>query len=254
MYKRQDLGAEKFFDIKCRDQFEPSLVVVVATLKSLKYHGNCPIEDCSKENIEYLQKGLSNLYTHVENMKNVFHIEVIVAINKYNTDTDDELNYLYQELTQRNIPVSITDGYAKGSQGSLDLAEKVVDLAKTSEVQFSYHKEDDIKTKIHKVATKIYRASDVEYSKEAVEKIEELDRLRIQLPVCIAKTQYSLSDDPTNLMCDNQYTIHVKDIELKAGAGYIVVLTGKILTMPGLPKAPNALGIDVKENEIIGII
>lgn len=249
-----DLGAEKFFDIKCRGNFKPALVVIVATLKSLKYHGNCPIEECLKENIEYLKQGLNNLYVHVENMKKVYHIDVVVAINKYHTDTDAELEFLYNTLKEKGIAVSITDGYKKGSVGSVDLAKQVVELAKDTTIQYAYNMEDDIKTKIQKVATKIYRASGVEYSEEALQKIAELEQLNLHLPVCIAKTQYSLSDDAHNLMCENDYVIHVKDIEIKAGAGYIVVLTGKILTMPGLPKEPNALGIDVQNNEIIGII
>lgn len=249
-----DLGAEKFFDIKCRNQFNPSLVVLVATLKSLKYHGNCPIEECEIENIEYLEKGLSNLYTHVENIKNVFNLNVVVAINKYNTDTDNELNYLCNKLKEKNIEYSLTEGYSKGSLGSIDLAEKIVNLTKEdSNFKCAYDLDDDIKTKIKKIAVKVYRASDVMYSSEALEKIENLEKLGYNLPVCIAKTQYSLSDNPKNLNCTDGYVINVKDIELKLGAGYIVVLTGKILTMPGLPKVPNAEKIDIDNNEIIGI-
>lgn len=249
-----DLGAEKFFDIKCRDNFNPNLVVLVATLKSLKYHGNCPIEDCTKENFEYLEKGLNNLYTHVENIKNNFNLNVIVAINKYNTDTENELNYLCSKLKEKNIEYAITDGYSKGSNGSIDLANKVLELSKEeSNYTCCYELNDDIKTKINKVTTNIYRAKDVIYSDLANQKIELLERLNINLPICIAKTQYSLSDDPKNLDCNNDYYINVEDIELKNGAGYIVVLTGKILTMPGLPKVPNAVNIDVNNNEITGI-
>lgn len=249
-----DLGAEKFFDIKCRDNFNPNLVVLVSTLKSLKYHGNCPIEDCTKENFEYLEKGLNNLYTHVENIKNNFNLNVIVAINKYNTDTENELNYLCSKLKEKNIEYAITDGYSKGSNGSIDLANKVLELSKEeSNYTCCYELNDDIKTKINKVTTNIYRAKDVIYSDLANQKIELLERLNINLPICIAKTQYSLSDDPKNLDCNNDYYINVEDIELKNGAGYIVVLTGKILTMPGLPKVPNAINIDVNNNEIIGI-
>jgi len=249
-----DLGAEKFFDIKCRNQFNPQLVVLVATLKSLKYHGNCPIEECKKENFEYLEKGLNNLYTHVENMKNVFNLNVVVAINKYNTDTDLEINYLCDRLKEKNIEYAVTDGYSKGSIGSIDLANKVLDLTKEdSKYTCCYELDDDIKTKISKVCTKVYRANNVVYSDEAINKIEELEKLGINLPVCIAKTQYSLSDNDKNLDCSNEYDINVKDIELKNGAGYIVVLTGKILTMPGLPKVPNAENIDINNDEIKGI-
>jgi len=249
-----DLGAEKFFDIKCRNNFNPSLVVLVATLKSLKYHGNCPIEECKLENIEYLEKGLNNLYTHVENMKNVFNINVVVAINKYNTDTEYELNYLCNKLKEKNIEYAITDGYSKGSIGSIDLANKVLELSKEeSSYTCAYELSDDIKTKIYKVCTKVYRAKDVIYTDEALNKIKELENQNINLPICIAKTQYSLSDDDKNLECVSDYVINVKDIELKNGSGYIVVLTGKILTMPGLPKVPNAENIDINNNEITGI-
>jgi len=223
-------------------------------LKSLKYHGNCPIEDCTKENIEYLEKGLNNLYTHVENIKNNYNLNVIVAINKYNTDIENELNYLCSKLKEKNIEYAITDGYSKGSNGSIDLANKVLELSKEeSNYTCCYELNDDIKTKINKVTTNIYRAKDVIYSDLANQKIELLERLNINLPICIAKTQYSLSDDPKNLDCNNDYYINVEDIELKNGAGYIVVLTGKILTMPGLPKVPNAINIDVDNNEITGI-
>jgi len=249
-----DLGAEKFFDIKCRNQFKPQLVVLVATLKSLKYHGNCPIEECKLENIESLEKGLNNLYTHVDNMKKVFNLNVIVAINRYDSDKDLEINYLCDKLKENNIEYAIVDGYSKGSDGSIELANKVIELTK-KEVNYRccYELDDDIKTKIHKVCTKIYRAKDVVYSNEADEKIKELEKQGINLPICIAKTQYSLSDDAKNLECNNDYVINVKNIELKNGAGYIVILTGKILTMPGLPKVPNAENIDIINNEIEGI-
>ena len=249
-----DLGAEKFFDIKCRNQFNPSLVVLVATLKSLKYHGNCPIEECLKDNIDYLEKGLKNLYTHVENMKNVFNVNVIVAINKYNTDSEDELNYLCDKLEEKGIDYSITDGYSNGSNGSIDLANKVLKLSKEeTKYNCAYELEDDIKTKIKKIATKVYRATDVTYSEEALKKIDIIEKLNYNLPICIAKTQYSLSDNDKNLSCEDNYTINVKDVELKLGAGYIVILTGKILTMPGLPKIPNAEAIDIKNQDITGI-
>lgn len=249
-----DLGAEKFFDIKCRDNFNPQLVVLVATLKSLKYHGNCPIEECNLENIECLNKGLNNLYIHVENMKNVFNLNVVVAINKYDVDSDNEINYLCNKLKEKNIEYAITDGYSKGSIGSVDLANKVIELTRCqSSYTCCYDLNDDIKTKIYKVCTKIYRAKDVIYSDEALRKIERLEELGINLPICIAKTQYSLSDNDKNLDCINDYNINIQDILIKNGAGYIVVLTGKILTMPGLPKVPNAEKIDIINNEIKGI-
>ncbi len=245
-----DLGAEKFFDVKCRGRFSPCAVVLVATLKSLKYHGNCPIDECLKENNEYLDKGLHNLYVHVENMKKVFNVNVVVAINKYNTDTDSELNYLCSKLDENNIDYAITDGYSKGSKGSIELANKLLSLS-SSNYTCAYELEDDIKTKIYKVCTKVYRAKDVVYTDEVLKKIEALEEYK--LPIVIAKTQYSLSDDDKNLSCDNDYVINVKDVELKLGSGYIVVFTGKILTMPGLPKIPNAVNIDINDDIITGI-
>jgi formate--tetrahydrofolate ligase len=248
-----DLGAEKFFDIKCRNNFNPSLVVLVATLKSLKYHGSCPIDYCMKENTYYLDKGLSNLYTHVENIKNVFNLNVVVAINKYDTDTMSELNYLCNKLEEKGIIYSITEGYSKGSKGSLDLAQKVINYSNSSSYKCAYDETDDIKTKIKKIATKVYRAKDVIYTNDSLEKISKIEQLGYNLPVCISKTQYSLSDDANNLSCDKDYVINVKDVKLKLGAGYIVVLTGSIFTMPGLPKIPNSNNIDIKNDKITGI-
>jgi len=247
-----DLGAEKFFDIKCRNEIIPDVVVLVATLRSLKYHGGCKVEECELENIDYLEKGLNNLYVHFENIKNVFGLNVIVAINKFYSDTDIELEFLCNKLKEKNIEYSICDGYSKGSDGTIDLANKIVNMP-SSNFKYAYELEDDIKTKINKVCTKIYRAKDVIYSDLAIKKINEIESLGYKLPICIAKTQYSLSDDAKNLLCENDYCINVTDVELKSGAGFIVVYTGKILTMPGLPKSPNYEKIDIINNEITGI-
>lgn len=247
-----DLGAEKFFDIKCRNELEPSAVVLVATLRSLKYHGGCPIDECEKENINYLENGLNNLYTHVDNIKNVFGINVIVAINKFNIDNDSELNYLCEELNKKNIEHSIVEGYSKGSIGTLDLAKKLLNI-NSSNFKYAYELEDDIKTKIDKVCKNIYRAENVVYSTLANKKIKEIESLGYNLPICIAKTQYSLSDNDKNLECNSKYDINVTDIDIKLGAGYIVVYTGKVLTMPGLPKKPNYEKIDIINDEITGI-
>lgn len=257
-----DLGAEKFLDIKCRKaQIKPDVVVIVATIKAIKYHGGVDKEDIQKENIKGLENGIENLYRHIDNMKNKFGLNVIVALNKYTSDTEKELNWLEQKLKEKNIEMSIVEGWEKGGEGAIDIAKKIVkNCSNTSNIKennfnFIYKDEETIKEKIQKVATKIYGAQDVEYSEEAEQKIEKIEKTEYgKLPVCIAKTQYSFSDDTKNLECNNKYNIHVRDVELKAGAGFIVVLAGKIMTMPGLPKIPAAEQIDIDENDnIIGI-
>ncbi len=252
-----DLGAEKFLDIKCRKAgLKPDAVVLVATIKALKYHGGVEKEKIQEENIEGLEKGVDNLYRHIDNLKNKFGLNVIVALNRYTSDTEKEINWLENKLNERSIPVSIVEGWAKGGEGAKDIAKKLVDLVEAPEnFNFIYEDTDSIKDKILKVATKIYGAKDVEYSDEAKENIEMIKKLGYgNLPVCIAKTQYSFSDDPKNLRCNNEYNIHVRDVELKAGAGFIVVLAGKIMTMPGLPKVPAAENIDIDDDgNIVGI-
>lgn len=251
-----DLGAEKFLDIKCRKaSLNPDAVVLVATIRSLKYHGGLSKEDITKEDIKSLEKGLSNLYKHINNLKEVYGLNVVVAINKFHNDTDREIEYLSQSLRENNISFAVTTGYSSGSDGSLDLAKKVIEAAnKDNHFKFIYEDSDDIKTKIFKVANKIYGAEDVEYTKEAEKEIEIIEKNgHSNLPICIAKTQYSLSDDPKNLNCQDKFNIHVKEAVLKAGAEFIVVLTGKIMTMPGLPKIPNSENIDIINNQIEGI-
>ena len=225
-----DLGAEKFLDIKCRkENLKPDAVVIVATIKALKYHGGVEKEKILEENIEGLKKGMSNLYKHIENIKDKFGLNVIVALNKYNSDTKEELSYVEKELNNINIPVSIVEGWEKGGEGAIDIAKKLVKLVrKKEEFKYIYDDKDRIKEKILKVATNIYRAKDVKYSEEANKNIEKIEKLGYgNFPICIAKTQYSLSDDPKNLECDNEYDINVRDVELKAGAGFIVVLARK---------------------------
>lgn len=251
-----DLGAEKFLDIKCRKaSLNPDAVVLVATIRSLKYHGGLSKEDITKEDIKSLEKGLSNLYKHINNLKEVYGLNVVVAINKFHNDTDREIEYLSQSLRENNISFAVTTGYSSGSDGSLDLAKKVIEAAnKDNHFKFIYEDSDDIKTKIFKVANKIYGAEEVEYTKEAEKEIEIIEKNgHSNLPICIAKTQYSLSDDPKNLNCQDKFNIHVKEVVLKAGAEFIVVLTGKIMTMPGLPKIPNSENIDIINNQIEGI-
>ena len=251
-----DLGAEKFLDIKCRmNDLNPDAVVLVATIRSLKYHGGMDKNDITKEDIHYLDIGMKNLYKHIDNLRNVYGLNVVVAINRFDSDTDKEISYLSKKLDEKNVSYALTTGFRDGSDGSLLLAEKVIiEANKKNNFSYSYDINDDIKTKIFKVANKIYGASDVIYDNKALEEIKNLeDNGHGNLPICIAKTQYSLSDDPNNLTGDNEYDIHVKEVILKAGAEFIVVLTGKIMTMPGLPKNPNSERIDIKDGIIEGI-
>lgn len=262
-----DLGAEKFLDIKCRKtKLKPDVVVIVATIKALKYHGGVEKEDIQRENIKGLEKGFKNLKQHISNIKNRFGLKVIVALNRFQTDTEEEIAFLKNKLEEENVEMSLVEGWAKGGEGAMDIAQKIVNMtSETSfinefsmvdkEVNYVYPLEDDIKTKIRKVATKIYQAEDVEFSTQAIENIEKIEKLGYKnLPVCIAKTQYSLSDDPKNLQNEGKYIIHIRDIELKAGAGFVVALAGKIMTMPGLPKVPAAERIDIDvEGNVEGI-
>ena len=246
-----DLGAEKFLDIKCRKaKLKPDCVVIVATIKALKYHGGIPKDKLEEENIEAIEKGIDNLFRHIDNIKKKFGLNVIVALNKYNFDTRKEIDYISKRLEQKNVDLSVVEGWAKGGNGAKDIANKIIKLVENKQdFKYIYNLEDSIKDKIKKVATNIYGAFDVEYSKEAIEEIERIEKMGYQnFPVCIAKTQYSFSDDPKDLECRGKYNIHVRKIELKAGAGFIVVLAGKIMTMPGLPKEPAAQNIDIDEN------
>ncbi len=252
-----DLGAEKFLDIKTRKlEKVPDAVVIVATIKALKYHGGMPKEELANEDIEALRKGSNNLLKHIENIKEKFGLNVIVAINKFNQDTEKEISTLQEILQEKQVTLSLVEAWGKGSSGATDIAEKVVALCEEKEhFEPIYSLEDTIKTKIEKVAKNIYGAEGVEYTKEAEEQIEQITQLGYNnLPVCIAKTQYSFSDDSKNLECEEPFNIHVKEVKLKAGAEFIVVLTGKIMTMPGLPKKPAAEQIDIDENgNIVGI-
>ena len=252
-----DLGAEKFLDIKCRiGNIKPDATVCVATVKALKYHGGMPKEELKEESIEYLKIGINNLFKHIDNLKNKFNLNVIVAINKFDTDTENEINFLTEKLNENNIENSIVEAWGKGSKGAIDLAQKVVKLCDIqSDLNYIYDLNDDICTKINKISKKIYGADEVEFSEESKKNIEKINSLGYgNLPVCIAKTQYSFSDDPKNLKCDKPFKIHIKDIILKNGAKFIVALAGNIYTMPGLPEKPAAeeIGLD-ENNDIIGI-
>ena len=252
-----DLGAEKFLDIKCRKaQIKPDAVVCVATIKALKYHGGVPKENIKEENIEALDKGFNNLLRHVDNLKNKFGLNVIVAINKYSHDTEKEIEFLRNKLKEYDIDLSLVESWEKGGEGATDLANKIVELTnKNASLNYMYDLNESIKDKINDIANKIYGAEAVEYSEKAEEKIKQIEKMGYdKLPVCIAKTQYSFSDDQKNLECIEPFNIHVKDIILKSGAEFIVAITGKIMTMPGLPKIPAAEQIDLDENgNIVGI-
>jgi len=251
-----DLGAEKFIDIKCRKaQIKPDVVICVATIKALKYHGGVPKEESLNENIEALKKGMKNLYKHIDNLKNIFGQNVIVAINKFNTDTGVELNYLKEELSKRNIKVSIVESWAKGGNGAIDIAQKIVNMPESQTIKYCYDLNDSIVDKVRKVAQNVYGAENVIFSDETMKKVEKIEKLGYgNLPICIAKTQYSFSDNAKNIECAEKFNININDVELKAGAGFIVIYTGKIMTMPGLPQTPAAENIDISnDGEISGI-
>ena len=199
---------------------------------------------------------MDNLYRHIDNLKNKYGLNVIVALNRYTQDTDKEIKFVEEKLREKDIELSLVEGWAKGGEGAIDIAKKLVELTKQKEnFNYIYELEESIKAKIQKVATKIYGANDVKYADEAEKEIEKIEKMGYRdLPVCIAKTQYSFSDDSKNLGCEKNYDIHVRNVELKAGAGFIVVLAGEIMTMPGLPKIPAAESINIDENgQIVGI-
>ncbi len=252
-----DLGAEKFLDIKCRKaEIKPDAVVCVATIKALKYNGGMPKEKIKEESIEFLEKGIHNLFKHIDNLKVVYGLNVIVAINKYTHDTKKEIDYLTKRLNENGVELSLVESWEKGGEGAIDLANKVIKLTQQNfEFNYAYDLNSTIKEKIESVAKKIYGAYEVEYLEGVEEKIEKIEKMGYgNLPICIAKTQYSLSDDPKNLQCKEPFNIHIQDVILKAGAEFIVIITGKIMTMPGLPKEPAAENIDINsDGNIIGI-
>ena len=249
-----DLGAEKFLDIKCRQMgISPDAVVIVATLRALKYHGGVAKDEVNNENEEALKEGINNLLKHVENIKK-YGLNPIVAINKFTSDTEKEIEILQNEL-EGKVEFSLLENWAKGGIGAKDLAEKVVRICeKPKNFKPIYELNLSLEGKIEKVAKEIYGAKNVVYSEEAKLDIEQIRNLAKNMPVCIAKTQYSFSDDPKNLLCKNPFDIHISSVELKNGAEFVVVKTGKIMTMPGLPKNPAAENIDIDENgNIVGI-
>ena len=249
-----DLGAEKFLDIKCRKiEASPDAVVIVATLRALKYHGGVAKDEVNKENELALKEGINNLLKHVENIKK-YGLNPIVAINKFTYDTEKEIDILKKEL-EGKVEFSLLENWAKGGIGAKDLAEKVVEICKKPKnFKPIYELNLSLEEKINKVAKEIYGAREVIYSEEAKEELNKIRDLAKDMPICIAKTQYSFSDDPKNLLCKEPFDIHISSVELKNGAEFVVVKTGKIMTMPGLPKVPAAEKIDIDDNgNIVGI-
>lgn len=246
-----DLGAEKFLDIKCRCAgLKPSCVVIVATIRALKYNGGVPKTELSKENTVALKNGIVNLETHIENMRK-YGLPVVVAINRFATDTEAEIETIEAFCKEKDVPVSLTEVFARGGEGGKELAEKVVKTIETKEAHFKpiYDEKLSIKEKLNVLAKEIYRAGDVVFTSNAEKAIFEIEKLgKDKLPICVAKTQYSLSDDPQKLGSPKGFTLTVRDVRLSAGAGFIVALTGDIMTMPGLPKQPAAYKIDVDDD------
>ena len=252
-----DLGAEKFFDIKCRyGGLKPDCVVLVATVRALKYNGGVPKTELTAENLDALKKGIVNLQVHIENMKK-YGVPVVVAINRFHTDTDAELNFIRSFCEELGAEVSMAEVFAKGGEGGMDLAEKVCKTIETKPSNFRvlYDTELSVPEKVEILAKEIYRADGVTFTAPAKKALAQIEALGASnLPVCMAKTQYSLSDDPTKLGKPEHFTVTVRDVTLSNGAGFIVVLTGNIMTMPGLPKAPSALKIDCdNEGNITGL-
>ncbi|WP_456095823.1 formate--tetrahydrofolate ligase [Peptostreptococcus sp.] len=250
-----DLGAEKFLDIKCRKAgIRPDAVVIVATVRALKYNGGVPKDQLNEENLEALEAGLPNLLKHIENITQVYKLPAVVAINRFPLDTEAELKLVEDKCNELGVNVALSEVWAKGGEGGLEVAKEVLKLIDQADNQFEYCYDDDmsIKDKLNAIATRIYGADGVDYTAEANKQIKELEDLGFgRQPVCVAKTQYSLSDDQTKLGRPSGFRINVREANVSAGAGFIVVLTGAIMKMPGLPKQPAALRIDVDEKGVI---
>ncbi len=252
-----DLGAEKFFDIKCRQaELKPDAVVVVATVRALKNHGGVAKEQLNGENIDALKKGMPNLIQHIENIQNVYKLPCVVAINAFPTDTKAELETVRRECDKIGVNVELSNVWAEGGKGGKKLAKEVVRLCKEAgDFSFAYEEDDRIKSKVEAVAKRVYRADGVSFTDVAAREIEQLEKMGYgNLPICIAKTQYSFSDNPELKGAPRDFEITVKKVKLSAGARFVVVYTGDIMTMPGLPKKPAAESIDVdKKGKIIGL-
>lgn len=252
-----DLGAEKFFDIKCRSaNLKPDAVVLVATIRALKYHGGVKLEELSKENVEALKRGIVNLEKHIENIQN-YGVPVVVTLNQFITDSEAEISYISDFCKEHDCEFALSKVWEKGGEGGLELAQKVIDTIDNKQSDFKplYDVNMSIKDKIYTIANKIYGATDVTYDKAALNMIKRLEELGYdKLPICMAKNQYSLSDDPSKLGRPENFSINIREIYVNAGAGFIVAITGTVMTMPGLPKKPAAENIDVtKEGVITGL-
>jgi formate--tetrahydrofolate ligase len=249
-----DLGAEKFFDIKCRKAgLKPDAAVLVATIRALKYNGGVAKEDLAQSNPEALKKGIVNLEKHIENIQK-FGVPVVVTLNKFATDTEEELSFVKNFCEERNCEFALSDVWEKGGEGGVELANKVLKTLENKPADFKMLYEDELplKDKIEKIAKEIYGANGVNFDKAALTQLSKITELGYgNLPVCMAKTQYSLSDDPKLLGRPTDFEIAVRDVQLAAGAGFVIVLTGTVMTMPGLPKKPAAYGIDVDDNGVI---
>ena len=252
-----DLGAEKFLDIKCRATgLAPSTVVLVATVRALKYNGGVAKADLNQQNIEALKEGIPNLLRHVDNIQTVYGLPVVVAINAFPTDTAEELALVEEECKKRGVNVVLSEVWAKGGKGGQALAEEVMRLCQTeSKLTFAYDVKESLKQKITDIATKIYHADGVEFAPSAAKQLQQLEELGFgELPICMAKTQYSFTDDQTKLGAPENFKITVREVRVSAGAGFVVCLTGSIMTMPGLPKVPAAEHIDVLDDgRIVGL-
>ncbi len=249
-----DLGAEKFLDIKCRmADLKPDAVVVVATVRALKMHGGLPKSDLGHEDLDALEKGLPNLLQHVENITTVFNLPCVVAINAFPTDTEAELKLVEDKCRELGVNVALSEVWAKGGEGGMALAEEVVRLCEQpNNFEFSYDLDGSIEDKLNTIATRIYHADGVDLIGNAVSQVKELEELGFgNMPICMAKTQYSFSDNPALLGAPKDFRITVRNLKVSAGAGFIVALTGDVMTMPGLPKVPSAEKIDVDEDGTI---
>ena len=249
-----DLGAEKFLDIKCRmADIKPDAVIIVVTVRALKYNGGVDKSNLNESNLKALEAGLPNLLKHIENITKVFKLPAVVAINKFPTDTEEEINLIKEKCNELGVNVALSQVWSKGGEGGIDLAKEVVRLCEMeNDFEYAYSLECTIKEKINDIATKIYGADGVDFTKEAEKEIANLEKLGYgNLPICMAKTQYSLSDDPSKLGRPSNFRITVRKINISAGAGFIVALTGDIMKMPGLPKVPAAQRIDIDENGVI---
>lgn len=252
-----DLGGEKFLDIKCRATgLVPSAVVLVATVRALKYNGGVAKADLNQQNVEALKEGIPNLLRHVDNIQTVYGLPVVVAINAFPTDTAEELSLVEEECKKRGVNVVLSEVWAKGGKGGQALAEEVMRLCRTeSKLTFAYDVKESLKQKITDIATKIYHADGVEFTPSAAKQLQQLEELGFgELPICMAKTQYSFTDDQTKLGAPENFKITVREVRVSAGAGFVVCLTGSIMTMPGLPKVPAAEHIDVLDDgRIVGL-